>query len=87
MKKALSEYILCLLNCLNQTKQANDRQLYERYIADAGAILASLEVGIDSNELIQKVEIHERLLVNTWITDSDNYKTFYQAWNKFKKLL
>lgn len=82
MKKALAEYILCLLDCLNKTNQANDRQLYEKYLADAGVILASLEVGIDTNELIKKVENHERLVGWSWVEDYPS-----EGWIKFKELL
>ena len=87
MKKELANYILVLSNCLNQTNQANDRQFYQMYLANAGVILASLEVGIDSTELVQKVENHSRLLGQTWIIDEASYKKFYEAWDKFKKLL
>ncbi len=87
MKKVLAEYIMCLSNCLAQTKKANDRPLYEMYLADAGVLLACLEIGANSSELRQKVDTHERLLTNTWISDDAAYKTFYDSWDKFKKLL
>lgn len=87
MKKELANYIVCLSKCLTQTNQANDRQLYMMYLADAAVILADLELGIEVNELMEKVETHNRLLVQTWIFDKNNYETFYEAWNKFRKLL
>jgi hypothetical protein len=57
------------------------------YLAEAGVLLACLEIGINISELRQKVDTHERLLVNTWIADTTAYKTFFEAWNKFKKTL
>jgi hypothetical protein len=84
MKKALAEYIISLSNCLAQTKQANDRQFYQMYLADAGVILASLELGIDTNKLVEKVENHERLLGWSWVED---FEVPSDTWLKFKKLL
>ncbi len=87
MKKELADYILCLSECLAHTKQANDRQYYTMYLADAAVILALVEIESDKKVLKQKVDTHERLICNTWITNEDDYKSFYAAWGKFKRLL
>lgn len=87
MKKELAEYILCLSYNLTNTKQASDRQLYEKYLADAGVILALVELNTDKAEIKQKVDSHERLISNTWITNNIEYKVFYEAWRKFKNQL
>ena len=57
------------------------------YLADAAVMLASLEKESDNVELMKKVKNHSRLLSQTWIIDEASYKTFYEAWDKFKKLL
>jgi hypothetical protein len=87
MKKELAEYILCLSDTLTNTKQANDRQLYEKYLADAAVLLALVELNTVNDELKQKVDTHERLLSNTWVTSNDEYEIFYEAWSKFKNQL
>ena len=86
MKAALADYILCLSHCLAHTKQANDRPLYERYLADAAVLLALLERGVGAGELSRRVEGHERLLSDTWPI-GDEHQAIFEGWNKFKALL
>lgn len=87
MTKELAEYILCLSKCLANTKQANDRQYYTMYLADAAVILALVEIAYSKEELKEKVDTHERFICNTWIANEDDYNSFYVAWDKFKQLL
>lgn len=86
MKTELTDYILCLSDCLNITRQANDRPLYEKYLADAAVILALVERGTSVEALRQRVENHKRLLSNTWLVGGE-HKSVFEAWEKFKDLL
>ncbi|MDQ3820455.1 MAG: hypothetical protein M3362_22625 [Acidobacteriota bacterium] len=86
MKKDLADYILCLSEDLEHTHHANDRPLYEKYLADAAVLLALVERGVDVEELRRRVQNHERLLSNTWLV-GDEHKSVLAAWQKFKTLL
>ena len=78
MKSELADYILCLAESLAHTKQANDRPLYEKYLADAAVLLALLETGITLGEFKQRVHNHERLLSNTWLV-GDEHKAIFES--------
>ncbi len=86
MKKELADYILCLSESLSHTHHANDRPLYEKYLADAAVLLALVERGVDLEELKRRVQNHERLLSNTWLV-GDEHKSVFAAWQKFRTLL
>ena len=86
MKEELADYILCLSESLAHTERANDRPLYEKYLADAAVLLALVERGVDIGELKQRVHNHERLLSNTWLV-GDEHQAIFEAWKKFKGLL
>jgi len=86
MKAELADYILCLSESLAHTKQANDRPLYEKYLAEAAVLLALVERGRDIGELKQRANNHERLLSNTWLV-GEEHKAIFEAWGKFKALL
>ena len=86
MKEELVDYILCLSESLAHTGQANDRPLYEKYLADAAVLLALVERDVDIGELKQRVQNHERLLSNTWLV-GDEHRAVFEAWGKFKALL
>ena len=86
MKEELADYILCLSESLAHTRQANDRPLYEKYLADAAVLLALAERGASIGELRHKAENHERLLSNTWPV-GDEHEAIFEAWKKFKGLL
>ena len=86
MKEELADYILCLSESLAHTKQAGDRPLYEKYLADAAVLLALAERGASIEELKPKAENHERLLSDTWLV-GDEHKAVSETWKKFKGLL
>jgi len=52
MKKELATYILKLNEAAQTTKRAEDRSLYEKYLASAAVILALVESGAE-NEVIE----------------------------------
>ncbi|MBA3765961.1 MAG: hypothetical protein H0W99_03030 [Acidobacteria bacterium] len=86
MKAELADYILCLSESLAHTKQANDRPLYETYLADAAILLAVLERDADVGEVKQMAHNHERLLSNTWLV-GEEHKIIFAAGDRFKGLL
>ncbi|HET8670732.1 MAG TPA: hypothetical protein VFM05_08945 [Candidatus Saccharimonadales bacterium] len=86
MKTELADYVLCLSSCAALTKHANDRPLYQHYLADAAVLLASAVHGINREELKQKVELHDRLLSQSWLTGPE-HKVIFEAWARFKNAL
>ena len=86
MKKELDDYILCLSESLDHTHHANDRPLYDKYLADAAVLWALVEHGSDVEELRRRVQNHERLLSNTWLV-GEEHKSVLATWQKFKTLL
>ena len=86
MKKELATYILKLNEAAQSTKRAEDRSLYERYLASAAVILALVESGAATNIIAEEAQAHERLWGNTWLVD-DAYKVPSDAWQKIMAML
>jgi hypothetical protein len=86
MKIELADYVLCLSNCAALTKHANDRPLYQQYLADAAVLLASAVRGINREELKEKVELQERLLSQSWLAGPE-HKVIFEAWGRVKNTL
>jgi len=86
MKKELATYILKLNEAAQTTKRAEDRPLYEKYLASAAVILALLESGAEKELIKNEVLAHERLWGNTWLVD-EVYKSPSSAWQKVKGIL
>ena len=86
MKEQLAAYILSLNEAAKATKRAEDRPLYERYLASAAVILALAESGAEKETILNEVQAHERLWGNTWLVD-DAYKNPSNAWQKVKEAL
>ena len=84
MRTELADYILCLSDSLEHTHHANDRPLYQRYLADAAVLLALVERGADVEELKRRIEIHERLWSQTWLV-GEEHVAVSGAWKKFKE--
>ena len=86
MKKELATYILKLNEAAQTTKRAEDRSLYEKYLASAAVILALVESDAENEVIQNEVQTHERLWGNTWLVD-DAYKNPSSAWQKVKEVL
>ena len=86
LNKELSLYILKLHRAAQKTKRAEDRPLYEKYLASAAVILALAEKGAEKEILENEIRAHERLWGNTWLVD-DVYKGPSNAWQEVKKAL
>ena len=87
MKTEIAQYILSLSAAAAMTHRAEDRSLYEKYLADAAVLLALAETEAPSTSIIcEAVQSHERLWGNTWLVD-DAYKRPSVAWQKVKQCL
>lgn len=86
MKTALADYVLCLSNCAALTKHANDRPLYQHYLADAAVLLASAVRDIEREELKEKVGLHDRLFSQSWLVGPE-HKVIFEAWGRVKNAL
>jgi hypothetical protein len=79
MDCAIAAYILVLAESNATTHTAADRQLYQRYLADAAALLARAVSGASVLELVPLIRDHERLLSLTWLKGPEHVAVF-KAW-------
>lgn len=83
MNKLAAEYILKLRDAAVATRQAEDRSIYAKLLADAGVILALIETGADQDVIAEAVGTHERLWGHTWLQDPV-FEESSNAWEKVK---
>ena len=86
MKEELAKYILELNDAARSTSRAEDRPLYEKYLASAAVILALVESGAAEESVRDEVKAHERLWGTTWLVDVA-YMGPSAAWERFKKAM
>lgn len=86
MKKQLAAYILKLNEAAQATNRAEDRSLYEKYLAHAAVILALVESGAEKETVRNEVQAHERLWGYTWLIDEIHIIP-NNAWQKVKEAL
>ena len=84
MKAALAQYVLSLKAAQGETHRAEDRAIYEKYLADAAVILALVETEAPSNLIASAMQQHERLWGHTWLSD-DAYKDPSSKWELVKQ--
>ena len=84
MTAELADYILKLRRAHEETRRAEDRSLYERYLGAAGVLLALVEADADQATISAAVASHERLWGNTWLSDPV-YRVPSAAWQKVKR--
>jgi|ERR1700730_3719110 hypothetical protein len=65
----LADYVRTLEQCSNSTHRAEDRPLYEAYLADAAGFLAAVALGATADETRERFQRHERLWGTTWLID------------------
>jgi len=80
---ALADYILCLSESATHTHHANDRPLYQMYLADAAVMLALLVRGCEPGELQTRLELHERLWGQTFLAGPE-HTVIGESWQRFK---
>ena len=72
LEHALADYVLCLAKNAEVTRDANDRSLYARYLADAAPMLALASKGATAAELEARLVSHSRLLSQTFLAGPEN---------------
>lgn len=82
----LADYILCLSQSREHTHHADDRPLYQSYLADAGVLLALLVRGSEQQEIQSQIELHERRWGQTWLVGPE-HTAVADAWKTFKRAL
>lgn len=83
MSERIAAYVLKLEDCARRTRRAEDRSLYEKYLADAAGMLAMSVAAKPSAALRERAESHERLWGHTWLQD-DVYREAAEAWSAVK---
>jgi hypothetical protein len=83
---SLADYILCLSRSLEYTRHADDRPLYQSYLADAGVLLALLLRESRHPEIQSQIELHERRWGQTWLVGPE-HTAVADAWRRFKRSL
>ena len=86
IEKAFARYILDLSEGLSNTHCAEDRPIFEAYLADVAVLFAMVVEGADRDAIQKRIEQHERLWGHTWLQDSA-YKKPREIFDKIKELL
>jgi len=86
MKAELADYILKLQRAREATHRAEDRALYERYLAEAGVLLALVESEAEADTIRAAMAAHECLWSNSWLRD-DVYRVPGEAWETLKRMM
>lgn len=84
LSSALSRFVSETKHLMDATHEAEDRRIYEMYLAYAGVILAKV---IQEQGVGNEISSMERLFGNTWLKDGDAYSKLYATWDEFKRLL
>jgi hypothetical protein len=84
LKRAVAAYVYALEDCLANTHRAEDRSLYEKYLANAAGILPSCVGGEPIANVVRRIEAHERLWGHAWLQDPI-YRKAASAWGTVKE--
>ncbi len=82
MEKELALFIEDLKFGLEHTNRAEDRKLYETYLAYAACMLSKVVLSAPAEELFKAIDTNEKLWGNTWLQDPvkgkhpDSYQKF-----------
>lgn len=85
MEKELALFIEDLELGLETTNRAEDRKLYETYIAYAGIILSKVVLGEPKEEIFKAIDTNEKLWGNSWL-NSPVKGNHPESYRKFKEL-
>ena len=80
---ALADYVLCLSESLAHTHHADDRPLYQSYLADSAVLFAILVRGSETGQLQARIEEHERLSGQTFLVGPE-HTAVAESWQRFK---
>ena len=86
VEKTLARYILDLSESLSKTHYAEDRPIYEAYLADVAVLFAIVVEGAEREAIQQRIEQHDRLWDHTWLQDPEYVKP-RSSYDKVKELL
>ncbi len=81
---ALARFISEMERQAGSTHEAEDRPLYDKFLAKAAVIIANVE---QDQPIGDDVATTERLFGHTWFKDKDAYTRIYTEWDTFKGLL
>ena len=84
--KALADYVICLSESLAHTHHAHDRSLYQMYLADVAVLLALVVRGSETSQLLVRIEQHERLCAQTFLTGPE-HAAVAESWQRFKRTI
>ena len=84
-QKALADYILCLSQSLEHTHHANDRPLYQSYLAEAAVMLALFIQDSDVRQIETLIQGHSRNLGYTWLVGPE-HDAVEKAWKTFVEM-
>ena len=81
---ALARFISELARQASSTHEAEDRPLYDKFLAKAAIIMAKVE---RNQPIGEDISTTERLFGHTWFKDEEAYTRIYEEWDTFKGLL
>lgn len=84
--KSLADYVICLSESLAHTSHANDRPLYQMYLADVAVLLALVVRGSEPSQLLVRMERHERLCAQTFLAGPE-HAAIAESWQRFKRTI
>jgi hypothetical protein len=84
LSERIAAYVLSLEECAAKTRRAEDRSIYEKYLADAAGMLAWSVAAGSIAELQQRAKSHERLWGHAWLQD-EVYGKAAEAWSGVKE--
>jgi hypothetical protein len=82
-QQQVAAYIRALERGLRETRRAEDRPLYEKYLAGAAGLLAAVALDDPVQEIQARVEEHTRLWGYTWVQDPA-YKPAAAMWEQIR---
>jgi len=81
---ALARFISEMDRQAGSTHEAEDRPLYDKFLAKAGTIMAKV---VQDQPISDDMATIERLFGHTWFKDEDAYTRIYAEWDTFNGLL
>lgn len=85
MQKELAQHIEDLEYGLRTTNRAEDRKLYETYLASTACLLSKVILNAPLEMLYKDIDAYERQCGNSWLIDPVQGK-YPDSYRKFKEL-
>lgn len=84
LRTAMACFILAIERQRQSTREANDRPLYQTFLAHTAVLAAKVEHNLPLHNDVKELD---RLFGHTWFKDVDAYTCIYAEWDIFKDLL